>query len=190
MTNKEIEKELEEIKEILKVLTKGENEPKNATTFGEVKIGEQFIYRDKKFTKLSEDLALIDTIDKKWGYCIFDGENNDYDTSVLREYINTIWLKKVDINLEDFETFDNGDHARPLSLEEWKEYKGYIKKIDDWSWLRSGVGYNAGYAYDLSPSGVDYGTSGVGDSRAVRLSIHFKSNTLISVTISDKGDKE
>lgn len=147
MTNKEIEKELKEIREILKVLTK--NEPKNATTFGEVKIGEQFIYRDKKFTKLSEDLALIDTIDKKWGFCIFDGESNDYDTSVLREYINTIWLNKIDIDLEDFEIFDNGDVARPLSLEEWRKYKEFIREIDNWSWLRSG----SFFLLFVSPSG-------------------------------------
>ena len=182
MTNKEIEKELKEIREILKSLTKGGNEPKNATTFSKVKIGEQFIYRNKLFTKLDEDLALIDTIDKKWGFCIFDGKSNDYDNSVLREYITKIWLDKVDIDLEDLGiTFDNGDVARPLSLEEWRKYKQYINCANYSSWLRSGSYGNAKYACYLEPSGDNYYTYVVDLSLAVRPALHFKSNTLVSM---------
>lgn len=183
MTKKELEKELNEIKEILKNLTKGDNKPKIATTFGEVNVGEQFSYKGMKFTKLAEDLALLDTMDEKWGWCVFDGENNDYDKSVLKEYINTIFLQKVGIELDDLEMFDDNSWAKPLSKEEVEKYREYIRKFKYWSWLRSGDIYDANYACCLSPDGY-YCTGYAHYAYAVRPSLHFKSNTLISGTIS------
>lgn len=147
MTNKELEIELNKLKKEIRAL-KGD---KNELTFADLKAGQSFKYQDLEFTKLDDELSIIDTY--KDINCCFDNYNNDYKKSLIRYFINNRYCELMNINKDELlEVNEWGDKLTLISKKEYEQYEGYIKNYDNYWWLRSphaGDGNGAWFVYDF-----------------------------------------
>lgn len=142
MTNKELEIELNKLREEIRAL-KGK---KKELTFADLKVGQSFKYQGLEFTKLDDELSIINTY--KDIDCCFDNYNNDYEKSLIRYFINNRYCELMNINKDELlEVNEWGDKLTLLSKEEYERYREHIKKYNSCWWLRSpSIAYSGGGA--------------------------------------------
>ena len=140
---------IKEIKEIKKQLSKLEKfvadiEPLTISgieplTLSDIKVGEQFVYGGRNYTKLNEEcFVIIDDFDSDFMYCIFDPITNNYDESLVRLYINSDrFIEKVGVNKKDIINYYLDDYITLLSKEEFENYEELIRDYSGWYWTRS-----------------------------------------------------
>lgn len=152
----------------------------------QIKVGEQFVYRGFTYTKLTEEgLCVLDDFkDGIYQECMFDNVNNDYESSLIRHYINSakfvnflnIKLDDIKINLVDDSYVDR---LFLLSKEEFEKFKDIIKSFTHPWWLRS-AGSSAFYALGVTSFGNIGNNSVFFMYSGVRPALNFNLNTLIS----------
>ena len=129
-------KEIKEIKEQLSKLEKFAKEEKKVKplTIADIKVGEQFVYGGRCYTKLNEEcFVIIDESDDDFMYCIFDPIINNYDESLVRYYINSDrFIEKLGVNKKDIKTYYLDDYITLLSKEQFENYEKFIR---DYVWL-------------------------------------------------------
>lgn len=143
MTNKELEKRVEELERKFALLSKNNG---NATIDG-LEVGGKFVYKGHNYTKLNEgNFCIIDDCDTDFMRCIYDPISSDYDESIIRNYINSKrFIDKLDIDLEDLEDVytDNKGNTDKLVLLTKDEYEEYRNLIDDFDyWWATRTAYN------------------------------------------------
>lgn len=138
MTNKELEKELKLLKEKIAKLELNQKTDKQLT-IADIKVGEQFEYCGRTYTKLNEDgFCIIDDFDADFMYCIFDPITNNYDESIIRNYINSDrFIERLGVNKDDIKPHYKEDLITLLSKEEYQEYEDLIQDYDGWWATRS-----------------------------------------------------
>ena len=149
MTNKELEKELKLLKEKIAKLELNQKTDKQLT-IADIKVGEQFEYRGRTYTKLNEEnFCIIDDYDDNFMRCIFDPITNNYDESLMRNYINSDrFISRLGVNKDDIEPHYKDDLITLLSKEEYEEYKDLIQDYDGWWATRSAISnYNNIFCY-------------------------------------------
>ena len=134
-------KEIKEIKIQLSKLEKFAKEEKKVKplTISDIKVGEQFVYGGRNYTKLNEEcFVIIDDFDSDFMYCIFDPITNKYDGSLVRYYINSDrFIEKLGVNKKDITTHYLDDCITLLSKEEFENYEEFIRNYSGWYWTRS-----------------------------------------------------
>lgn len=132
---------IKEIKEIKKRLSKLEKFAADIKplTISDIKVGEQFVYGGRNYTKLNEEcFVIIDDFDIDFMYCIFDPITNNYDESVLRYYINSDrFIEKLGVDKKDIIPHYLDDYITLLSKEEFENYEEFIRNYSRWYWTRS-----------------------------------------------------
>ena len=105
-------------------------------TISDIKVGEQFVYAGRNYTKLNESgFVIIDEFDSDFMYCIFDPITNNYDESLVRYYINSDrFIEKLGVNKEDIINHYLDDCITLLSKEEFENYEELIRDYDGWYW--------------------------------------------------------
>lgn len=138
MTNKELEKELKLLKEKIAKLELNQKTDKQLT-IADIKVGEQFEYCGRTYTKLNEEgFCIIDDFDADFMYCIFDPITNNYDESLMRNYINSDrFIEKLGVNKDDIKPHYKEYLITLLSKEEYQEYEDLIQDYDGWWATRS-----------------------------------------------------
>ena len=122
------------------------------TTYGDLVAGDTFEFKGHEFTKLRDGRAIINDYDEYFMDCPFDNVDNDYDTSLIRFYINDKFLDLLGLVTEDFGAC--GISCNLLSKEEYEENRDLIKNFEYscW-WLRSNYSSIYGSAYLVNTSG-------------------------------------
>jgi hypothetical protein len=151
MTNKELEKELKLLKEKIAKLELNQKTDKQLT-IADIKVGEQFEYCGRTYTKLNEDgFCIIDDYDEDFMRCIFDPITNNYDESIIRNYINSDrFIERLGVNKDDIKPHYKDDLITLLSKEEYKEYEDLIQDYDGWWTTRSAYSGNNSYFCSIS----------------------------------------
>ena len=87
-------------------------------TISDIKVGEQFVYGGRTYTKLNEEcFVIIDDFDSDFMYCIFDPITNNYDESLIRYYINSDrFVEMLGVNKNDITTYYRDDLMTLLSI--------------------------------------------------------------------------
>ena len=157
MTNKELEKELKLLKEKIAKLELNQKTDKQLT-IADIKVGEQFEYCGRTYTKLNEDgFCIIDDFDADFMYCIFDPITNNYDESIIRNYINSDrFIERLGVNKYDIKPHYKEDLITLLSKEEYQEYEDLIQDYDGWWATRSANSIGSYYFCFISGSGGIY----------------------------------
>lgn len=162
-------KEIKEIKEQLSKLEKFAKEEKKVKplTISDIKVGEQFVYGGRNYTKLNEEcFVIIDDFDDDFMRCIFDPITNNYDESLVRYYINSDrFIEKLGVDKKDIITHYLDDYITLLSKEEFEEYKKFIRDYSSWYWTRSAIGIYIPRACAINSSGYIVGGDIIGASR-------------------------
>ena len=124
-------------------------------TISDIKVGEQFVYAGRNYTKLNESgFVIIDEFDSDFMYCIFDPITNNYDESLVRYYINSDrFIEKLGVNKEDIINHYLDDCITLLSKEEFENYEELIRDYDGWYWTRSTFSPNSNYACIINNNG-------------------------------------
>lgn len=90
MNNKELEKKVEELERMIKKYFETPVKGERQLTIDDIEVGQQFKYCGHTYTKLNEEnFCIIDDFDNDFMYCIFDPITNNYDESIIRQYINS-----------------------------------------------------------------------------------------------------
>ena len=168
-----------EIKQIKNKLEEIEKELNKSTTIDDIKVGEQFIYKRHNYTKLSKNnYCIIDDYDSSFMSCIFDPMSNDYDESLVRQYINSDrFINRLGVNKNDLQVCDDDENR--ITLISVGEYEYYQDSIRDygWGWMtRSSYSYSDNYFcffYGNGTVNYSYVCSGYG----VRVCFVLKPNT-------------
>lgn len=179
---------LEEIQELKDKLALLENKAKQQgeTTISDIKVGEKFIYCEHNYTKLNEDnLCIIDDFDAYFMYCIFDPITNNYDESIIRQYLNSErFINELKVNKDNIIPHYQDDLLTLLTIEEFNKYKTLIANYDVWWATRSAYSINSGNFCYISSSGYING-SNVNGTSGVRLGFRLKPET----PVDRKGNK-
>lgn len=156
MTNKELEKELKQLKEKIAKLELNQKVDNKQLTIDDVQVGQQFEYCGRIYTKLNEDnYCIIDDFDSDFMYCIFDPITNNYDESIIRQYINSDrFIERLGVNKDDIKPHYKEDLITLLSKEEYEEYRDLIQDYDGWWATRSA--YSSYYIYFCSIGTTGY----------------------------------
>lgn len=167
MTNKELEKELKLLKEKIAKLELSQKTDKQLT-IADIKVGEQFEYCGRTYTKLNEDgFCIIDDFDADFMYCIFDPITNNYDESLMRNYINSDrFIEKLGVNKDDIKPHYKEDLITLLSKEEYEEYRDLIQDYDGWWATRSAYSYTNYYFCCINTTGYIYNNGVTASGRA------------------------
>lgn len=190
MTNKELEKELKLLKEKIAKLELNQKTDKQLT-IADIKIGEQFEYCGRIYTKLNEDgFCIIDDFDADFMYCIFDPITNNYDESLMRNYINSDrFIEKLGVNKDDIKPHYKDDLITLLSKEEYQEYEDLIQDYDGWWATRSASSYsNSGFCY-IGGSGY-ISSNNVGNSFRARVGFTLNLETPVDRKGNNNENKE
>ena len=151
-------KEIKEIKKQLSKLEKFAEEEKKVKqlTISDIKVGEQFVYGGRNYTKLNEEcFVIIDDFDSDFMYCIFDPITNNYDESLVRLYINSDrFIEKLGVDKKDIITHYLDDYITLLSKEEFENYEEFIRDYSGWYWARSTNRNSTGTACVIYTSGT------------------------------------
>ena len=204
MTNKELEKKVEELERIIKKYfetpVKGERKfdisdyslnscyPFNQLlTIDDIEVGQQFKYCGHTYTKLNEEnFCIIDDFDSDFMYCVFDPITTNYDESIIRQYINSDrFIERLGVNKDDIKPRYKEDLITLLSKEEYEEYRDLIQDYDGWWATRSAYSNDANcFCYICSTGGI---TSNLvyGSIRA-RIGFNLNPNT----PVDRKGNNE
>ena len=145
MTNKELEKELKQLKEKIAKLELNQKVDNKQLTIDDVQVGQQFEYCGRTYTKLNEDnYCIIDDFDSDFMYCIFDPITNNYDESIIRQYINSDrFIERLGVNKDNIKPHYKEDLITLLSKEEYEEYRDLIQDYDGWWATRSAFSASA-----------------------------------------------
>ena len=167
---------IEEIKKIKEQLSKLEKfvadiEP---LTIADIKVGEQFVYGGRNYTKLNEEcFVIIDDFDSDFMYCIFDPITNNYDESLVRLYINSDrFIEKLGVDKKDIIAHYLDDYITLLSKEEFENYRKFIINYNGWYWTRSSYDTYSYYACAVNI----YGIIGNNVNTAPRVRVGFTLN--------------
>lgn len=176
MNREEIEAKIAELQAQLDEMNK-------EVTYGDLKAGDRFEWCGLTFVKLKNDLALLDDLDNVKGkYCIFDPYDNNYNQSLIRQYINGKFLKLNNIDENCLlKVNDIGDIATLLSKEEYDENKDIISRLSCCWWLRSPYAVGSYNAYVVYSGGDVHGYGVHGTDLAVRAAFNLKSDTIVSI---------
>lgn len=153
--------------------------------YEDLKIGQKFEWCGLKLVKLKDNLCIIYDLENiKGKFCIFDTYNNNYEESMIREYINGKFLKLNNIDKSCLLKIDDtDDYATLLSRDEFEKNKMILRGIKQdyyYWWLRSPYAVNSNFAYYVYYSGyID--NSVVCSTHAVRAAFILKSDTTVSL---------
>ena len=176
-------KEIKEIKKQLSKLEKFAKEEKKAKqlTISDIKVGEQFVYGGRCYTKLNEEcFVIIDDFDSDFMYCIFDPITNNYDESLVRYYINSDrFIEKLGVDKKDIITHYLDDYITLLSKEEFENYEEFIRDYGAWYWARSTSSSNTFFACSIYNNGY-ISPSDVSSACRVRVCFTLSPDTPIS----------
>ena len=157
----------------------------------DIAIGEQFVYCGHTYTKLNkENFCIIDDYDSDFMRCQFDPISNNYDESLIRNYINSDrFIEKLGVNKVDIKAHYKDDLITLLSREEYEKYIDLIKGYDEWWATRSAHSYFtygvcAIYSSGYITSDIVYATYGV------RLAFTLKYDTLVDRNGNDEEEFE
>lgn len=187
MTNKELEKKVEELERMIKKYFETPVKAERQLTIDDIEVGQQFKYCGHTYTKLNEEnFCIIDDYDEMFMRCQFDPITNNYDESIIRKYLNSDrFIERLGVNREDIKPHYKEDLLTLLSKEEYEEYRDLIKDYDCWWATRSA--YSADYTTfcDIGNNG-DIGNSNVNGTSGVRLGFNLNPNT----PVDRKGNNE
>ena len=187
MTNKELEKKVEELERMIKKYFETPVKGEKQLTIDDIEVGQQFKYCGHTYTKLNEEnFCIIDDYDEMFMRCQFDPITNNYDESIIRKYLNSDrFIERLGVNREDIKPHYKEDLLTLLSKEEYEEYRDLIKDYDCWWATRSASSnYNSGFC-TIYNSGAIYNTS-VYSTYGVRLGFNLNPNT----PVDRKGNNE
>ena len=176
-------KEIKEIKKQSSKLEKFAKEEKKVKqlTISDIKVGGQFVYGGRNYTKLNEEcFVIIDDFDSDFMFCIFDPITNNYDESLVRLYINSDrFIEKLGVNKKDIITHYLDDYITLLSKEEFENYEELIRDYSGWYWTRSTYSFTTNYACNINTNGsINYGN--VSSANRVRVGFTLNPDTPIS----------
>ncbi len=175
--------EIKKIKEQLSKLEKFAEEEKKVKqlTISDIKVGDQFVYGGRKYTKLNENgFVIIDDFNSDFMYCMFDPITNNYGKSLVRYYINSDrFIEKLGVNKKDIITYYIDDYIKLLSKEEFENYEEFIRDYTGLYWTRSTYSNNTYIACVIYNNGV-ISDSGVTNTNIVRVGFTLKPDTPIS----------
>ena len=181
-------KEIKEIKKQLSKLEKFAKEEKKVKqlTISDIKVGEQFVYGGRNYTKLNEEcFVIIDDYDSDFMYCIFDPITNNYDESLVRYYINSDrFIEKLGVNKKDIITHYLNDCITLLSKEEFENYEEFIRDYTGWYWTRSTYSNNTITACVINSNGT-INNYNVNHAYRVRVGFTLNPDTLISRKVNE-----
>jgi hypothetical protein len=184
MTNKELEQEIKRLKEQIAEMQLKE---KKQLTINDIKIGQQFEYCGRTYTKLNEEnYCIIDDFDSDFMYCIFDPITNNYEESIIRQYINSNrFIERLGVNKDDIKPHYKEDLITLLSKEEYEKYRDLIQDYDGWWATRSASSYTTTYFCYISNIGA-ISTSYVSSSSRARIGFTLNPET----PVDRKGNNE
>lgn len=182
-------KEIKEIKKQLSKLEKFVKEEKKAKqlTISDIKVGEQFVYGGRNYTKLNEEcFVIIDDFDSDFMYCIFDPITNNYDESLVRYYINSDrFIEKLGVDKKDIITHYLDDYITLLSEEEFENYGKFIRNYSGLYWTRSTYSNSSDIACMINTSGgISY--TNISNATRVRVCFALKPDTPVSRTVNEE----
>ena len=125
MTNKELEKKVEELERMIKKYFETPVKGERQLTIDDIEVGQQFKYCGHTYTKLNEEnFCIIDDYDEMFMRCQFDPITNNYDESIIRKYLNSDrFIERLGVNREDIKPHYKEDLLTLLSKEEYEEYQ-------------------------------------------------------------------
>lgn len=181
-------KEIKEIKKQLSKLEKFAKEEKKAKqlTISDIKVGEQFVYGGRNYTKLNEEcFVIIDDFDDDFMRCIFDPITNNYDESLVRLYINSDrFIEKLGVDKKDIITHYLDDYITLLSEKEYYSYEDFIGDNIGWYWTRSTYGNTTYSACAVNDNDYIMGNN-VHNTIRVRACFTLKPDTPVSRKIDE-----
>ena len=187
MTNKELEKKVEELERMIKKYFETPVKGERQLTIDDIEVGQQFKYCGHTYTKLNEEnFCIIDDHDYKFMKCQFDPITNNYDESIIRKYLNSDrFIERLGVNREDIKPHYKEDLLTLLSKEEYEEYRDLIKDYDCWWATRSAYSYtSSSFCYIYFNGYIDI--TSVYDTSGVRLGFNLNPNT----PVDRKGNNE
>lgn len=187
MTNKELEKKVEELERMIKKYFETPVKGKRQLTIDDIEVGQQFKYCGHTYTKLNEEnFCIIDDYDEMFMRCQFDPITNNYDESIIRKYLNSDrFIERLGVNREDIKPHYKEDLLTLLSKEEYEEYRDLIKDYDCWWATRSAPSSGGNTFCDIASGGSIVNTS-FGNTYGVRLGFNLNPNT----PVDRKGNNE
>lgn len=187
MTNKELEKKVEELERMIKKYFETPVKGERQLTIDDIEVGQQFKYCGHTYTKLNEEnFCIIDDYDEMFMRCIFDPITNNYDESIIRKYLNSDrFIERLGVNREDIKPHYKEDLLTLLSKEEYEEYRDLIKNYDCWWATRSAYSYTNYYFCYIYYNGYINHFS-VDNTTGVRLGFNLNPNT----PVDRKGNNE
>ena len=187
MTNKELEKKVEELERMIKKYFETPVKGERQLTIDDIEVGQQFKYCGHTYTKLNEEnFCIIDDYDEKFMRCQFDPITKNYDESIIRKYLNSDrFIERLGVNREDIKPHYKEDLLTLLSKEEYEEYRDLIKDYDCWWATRSANSYYNNSFCFISNNGYIY-YNYVYVTNGVRLGFNLNPNT----PVDRKGNNE
>ena len=177
---------LDEIKDLKEKLNALELKASKCVKIEDIAVGEQFVYCGHTYTKLNkENFCIIDDYDSNFMRCQFDPMSNNYDESLIRNYINSDrFIEKLGVNKVDIKAHYKDDLITLLSREEYEKYRDLIKEYDAWWTTRSAHSNNTSSVCVIANSGY-IGNNYVTNTYGVRVGFNLDPNTPI-----DRNGKE
>ena len=179
--------EIKELRTKLNTLEQKVSKGVKIIKIDDIAVGEQFVYCGHNYTKLNEDgFCIIDDYDEDFMKCIFDPITNNYDESIIRNYINSDrFIERLGVNKDDIKPHYKDDLITLLSKEEYQEYEDLIQDYDGWWATRSAYGFSiSGFCYIYNGGSIYYDS--VGDSIRARIGFNLNPNT----PVGRKGNNE
>lgn len=154
---------------------------KKPLTISDIKVGEQFVYGGRNYTKLNEEcFVIIDDFDNDFMNCIFDPITNNYDESFIRYYINSDrFIERLGIDKKDIITHYLNDYITLLSIEDFENYEEFIRDYKSWYWTRSASNILTNGVCNIYNSGY-IGNANVNDVGRVRVGFILNPDTPIA----------
>lgn len=187
MTNKELEKKVEELERMIKKYFETPVKGERQLTIDDIEVGQQFKYCGHTYTKLNEEnFCIIDDYDEMFMRCQFDPITNNYDESIIRKYLNSDrFIERLGVNREDIKPHYKEDLLTLLSREEYEEYRDLIKNYDCW-WATRSAYSNGIYTFCTITIGGAIYINIVTVTSGVRLGFNLNPNT----PVDRKGNNE
>ena len=187
MTNKELEKKVEELERMIKKYFETPVKGERQLTIDDIEVGQQFKYCGHTYTKLNEEnFCIIDDYDEMFMRCQFDPITNNYDESIIRKYLNSDrFIERLGVNKEDIKPHYKEDLLTLLSKEEYEEYRDLIKDYDCWWATRSATSATATIFCPIANYGY-INANAVNPTYGVRLGFNLNPNT----PVDRKGNNE
>ncbi len=180
---KEIRKIEKQLSNLEKLITIEDIKP---LKISDIKVGGQFVYAGRNYTKLNEEcFVIIDDFDSDFMYCIFDPITNNYDESLIRYYINSDrFIEKLGVDKKDIIAHYLDDYITLLSKEEFENYEEFIREYFGLYWTRSSFSNATLFACTINYFGkID--TISVNGAFGVRVGFTLNPDTPISRKVNE-----